>query len=145
MCDRNHVQIILGISCSQRNGADFSVFVNVANEFDGSDSGARPDEAVSWGKIKKTATPVKVSQVCQVCQCAFSEKEPLRDFSKHCKHTAACSQTKTRNSCLPGYLLCSNSPRKLVDRQAPSCRCALVIFGALCFRCTERPASSFPC
>ena len=29
-------------------------------EFDGSDSGARPDEAVSWGKIKMTAKPVKV-------------------------------------------------------------------------------------
>lgn len=43
-----------------RNGADFSVFVNTAAEFDGSDSGARPDEAVSWGKIKLTATPVKV-------------------------------------------------------------------------------------
>ena len=45
---------------SQRNGADFSVFVNTGQEFDGSDSGARPDEAVSWGKIKMTATPVKV-------------------------------------------------------------------------------------
>ena len=43
-----------------RNGADFSVFINTASEFDGSDSGARPDEAVSWGKIKKEATPVKV-------------------------------------------------------------------------------------
>ncbi|XP_076455085.1 deoxyhypusine synthase-like isoform X1 [Babylonia areolata] len=43
-----------------RNGADFSVFVNTAAEFDGSDSGARPDEAISWGKIKMTATPVKV-------------------------------------------------------------------------------------
>ena len=47
-------------ACPQRNGADFSVFVNTAQEFDGSDSGARPDEAVSWGKIKTTATPVKV-------------------------------------------------------------------------------------
>ncbi|GFO05972.1 deoxyhypusine synthase [Plakobranchus ocellatus] len=43
-----------------RNGADFSVFVNTGNEFDGSDSGARPDEAISWGKIKITASPVKV-------------------------------------------------------------------------------------
>ncbi|ESO83735.1 hypothetical protein LOTGIDRAFT_222351 [Lottia gigantea] len=43
-----------------RNGADFSVFVNTASEFDGSDSGARPDEAISWGKIKKDARPVKV-------------------------------------------------------------------------------------
>ena len=45
----------------QRNGADFSVFLNTAQEFDGSDSGARPDEAISWGKIKPTATPVKVN------------------------------------------------------------------------------------
>lgn len=44
----------------QRNGADYSVFLNTASEFDGSDGGARPDEAVSWGKIKKDATPVKV-------------------------------------------------------------------------------------
>lgn len=43
-----------------RNGADFSVFINTASEFDGSDSGARPDEAISWGKIRKTATPAKV-------------------------------------------------------------------------------------
>ncbi|GAX73928.1 hypothetical protein CEUSTIGMA_g1378.t1 [Chlamydomonas eustigma] len=43
-----------------RNGADFSVFVNTAQEFDGCDSGARPDEAISWGKIKIDAQPVKV-------------------------------------------------------------------------------------
>ncbi|CAL4147847.1 unnamed protein product, partial [Meganyctiphanes norvegica] len=43
-----------------RNGANYSVFVNTASEWDGSDSGARPDEAVSWGKIKMDATPVKV-------------------------------------------------------------------------------------
>ena len=43
-----------------RNGADFSVYINTAQEFDGSDSGARPDEAVSWGKIKVGAKSVKV-------------------------------------------------------------------------------------
>nr|CAG4635519.1 EOG090X07TT [Artemia franciscana] len=43
-----------------RNGADYSVFINTASEFDGSDSGAKPDEAISWGKIKMTAEPVKV-------------------------------------------------------------------------------------
>jgi len=43
-----------------KNGADFAVFVNTAQEFDGSDSGARPDEAVSWGKIRVDALPVKV-------------------------------------------------------------------------------------
>jgi len=43
-----------------RNGADFSLFVNTSSEFDGSDSGARPDEAISWGKIRKDASPVKI-------------------------------------------------------------------------------------
>lgn len=43
-----------------RNGADYSVFINTASEFDGSDSGARPDEAISWGKIRMDAKPVKV-------------------------------------------------------------------------------------
>lgn len=44
----------------QRNGADYAVYINTAQEFDGSDSGARPDEAVSWGKIRVDAQPVKV-------------------------------------------------------------------------------------
>jgi len=35
-----------------RNGADYAVYVNTGQEYDGSDAGARPDEAVSWGKIK---------------------------------------------------------------------------------------------
>ena len=39
-----------------RNGADFSVYINTGQEFDGSDSGARPDEAISWGKIKSLAS-----------------------------------------------------------------------------------------
>lgn len=43
-----------------RNGADYSVFINTAVDSDGSDSGARPDEAVSWGKIKMDAKPVKI-------------------------------------------------------------------------------------
>lgn len=36
------------------------MFINTGQEFDGSDSGAHPDEAVSWGKIKKDAHPVKL-------------------------------------------------------------------------------------
>jgi deoxyhypusine synthase len=35
-----------------RNGADYAVYVNSFSEFDGSDSGASPEEAKSWGKIK---------------------------------------------------------------------------------------------
>ncbi|KAF9606584.1 hypothetical protein IFM89_026846 [Coptis chinensis] len=43
-----------------RNGADYAVFIKTAQEFDGSDSGARPDEAVSWGKPRGSAKTVKV-------------------------------------------------------------------------------------
>lgn len=44
-----------------RNGAESAVYINTGQEFDGSDAGARPDEAVSWGKIKTDAKSVKVS------------------------------------------------------------------------------------
>ena len=43
-----------------RNGADYAVYINTAPEYDGSDSGAKPDEAKSWGKIKAKAEDVKV-------------------------------------------------------------------------------------
>ena len=43
-----------------RNGANHAVFVNTGVSFDGSDSGATPDEAVSWGKVRADAKPVKV-------------------------------------------------------------------------------------
>lgn len=47
-------------ACLMRNGADYAVYINTGQEFDGSDAGARPDEAVSWGKIKADAKSVKV-------------------------------------------------------------------------------------
>ncbi|KAI9800462.1 MAG: Deoxyhypusine synthase [Piccolia ochrophora] len=47
-------------ACLMRNGAESAVYVNTAQEFDGSDAGARPDEAVSWGKIKAEGESVKV-------------------------------------------------------------------------------------
>ncbi|KAL0544737.1 hypothetical protein IC582_019860 [Cucumis melo] len=43
-----------------RNSADYAFFINTAQEFDGSDSGAYPDETVSWGKIRGLAKTVKV-------------------------------------------------------------------------------------
>jgi len=43
-----------------RDGADYAVYINNAQEFDGSDAGASPDEAVSWGKIKTDGISVKV-------------------------------------------------------------------------------------
>jgi len=43
-----------------RNGTEYAVYINNSQEFDGSDAGARPDEAVSWGKITRNAESVKV-------------------------------------------------------------------------------------
>ncbi|XP_075591180.1 uncharacterized protein LOC142598102 [Dermatophagoides farinae] len=44
-----------------KNGADFAVYINTGQEFDGCDSGASPDEAISWGKINSEAQYVKVN------------------------------------------------------------------------------------
>jgi deoxyhypusine synthase len=43
-----------------RDGADYAVYINNAQEFDGSDAGATTEEAVSWGKIRPDAQRVKV-------------------------------------------------------------------------------------
>jgi deoxyhypusine synthase len=43
-----------------RDGTDYAVYINTAQEFDGSDSGARVDEAVTWAKVKPNAPNVKV-------------------------------------------------------------------------------------
>ena len=43
-----------------RNGLDYAVYINTSQEFDGSDAGAMPEEAVSWGKITPNAESVKV-------------------------------------------------------------------------------------
>ena len=43
-----------------RNGADYAIYINNAQEFDGSDAGALPDEAVSWGKLIPDSKSVKV-------------------------------------------------------------------------------------
>ena len=43
-----------------RNGCDYAVYLNTSQEFDGSDAGARPDEAVSWGKILPASRTIKV-------------------------------------------------------------------------------------
>jgi deoxyhypusine synthase len=43
-----------------REGLDYAVYVCTADEWDGSLSGARPREAVSWGKISQKADTVMV-------------------------------------------------------------------------------------
>ena len=46
-----------------RNGADYAVYINSLPEFDGSDSGASPEEAKSWGKIKGSSESMSVKVV----------------------------------------------------------------------------------
>jgi deoxyhypusine synthase len=43
-----------------KDGLDYAVYVSTADEWDGSLSGARPREAVSWGKISERAKKVMV-------------------------------------------------------------------------------------
>lgn len=43
-----------------RNGADYTVLISNGQEFDGSDAGARLDEAVSWGKVRWDGASVKI-------------------------------------------------------------------------------------
>ena len=43
-----------------KEGFDYVVYINTAQEFDGSDSGARVEEAITWGKVKVNAPNVKI-------------------------------------------------------------------------------------
>ena len=43
-----------------RGGLDYAVYISTADEWDGSLSGARPREAVSWGKISKKAKCIMI-------------------------------------------------------------------------------------
>ena len=43
-----------------RDGLDYAVYVSTADEWDGSLSGARPREAVSWGKISEKAKRIMI-------------------------------------------------------------------------------------
>ncbi|CAI5983054.1 unnamed protein product [Closterium sp. NIES-64] len=75
-----------------RNGADYAVYINTANEFDGSDSGARPDEAVSWGKIRVEAKAVKVF-------CDATIAFPLlvaETFARHLQQERAKEKQQTK-------------------------------------------------
>lgn len=43
-----------------RDGLDYAVYITTAQEYDGSDSGGNPQEAMSWAKIKVDAPNVKI-------------------------------------------------------------------------------------
>ncbi|KAG4428315.1 Deoxyhypusine synthase [Cadophora sp. M221] len=69
-------------ACLMRNGAESAVYINTAQEFDGSDAGARPDEAVSWGKIKVGADSVKVYVEATACFPLIVAATFAKDASK---------------------------------------------------------------
>ena len=46
-----------------RNGAEYSVYINTGEEWDGADSNARPDEAVSWGKLKSAGKEKNLDKI----------------------------------------------------------------------------------
>ena len=43
-----------------RNGADYGVFINTGLFEDGSDSGAKPSEALTWGKLRLNSKYSKI-------------------------------------------------------------------------------------
>jgi len=49
-----------------REGADYAIYLTTALEYEGSNAGANPEEAKSWGKIKGDAKTVKVVGDCSV-------------------------------------------------------------------------------
>jgi hypothetical protein len=67
------------------------VYVNTGQEFDGSDAGARPDEAVSWGKIKPDAENVKVGELSKtdsmwiIADCESGLRRSHRCLPAHCR------------------------------------------------------------
>ena len=77
-----------------RNGANYAVFVNTGQEFDGSDSGARPDEAVSWGKVRPDCQAVKVYAEATIIlpllvSQTFAQEEGARAAVAKAKEAAA--------------------------------------------------------
>lgn len=84
-----------------RNGADYSVFINTGLDYDGSDAGAPPDEAVSWGKIKMNATPVKVHSEASLVfpllmTQTFVPYKKERDAARKAEAEAEAEATKAR-------------------------------------------------
>ncbi|ETP50699.1 deoxyhypusine synthase [Phytophthora nicotianae P10297] len=74
-----------------RNGADYAVFVNTGQEFDGSDAGARPDEAISWGKLRLGSKPVKLYADATLVFPLIVAETFAKDFHNEKKEEAAKS------------------------------------------------------
>ncbi|KAL3797264.1 hypothetical protein HJC23_004556 [Cyclotella cryptica] len=73
-----------------RNGADYSVYINTGHKLDGSDRGASPDEAISWGKIRINADPVKVCPDATVVFPLIVSQTFAKDVKAWKKETKDC-------------------------------------------------------
>ncbi len=60
-----------------RGGLDYAVYISTATEFDGSLSGARSSEAISWGKIKEKARHIDVHLEASVALPLLMKKAGL--------------------------------------------------------------------
>lgn len=81
-----------------RNGANYSVYINTATEFDGSDSGASPDEAISWGKVSIENSCVFMSS-CLILQQQYLTLLYLESLDSIGRQT---NQSHRRgNNCVP--------------------------------------------
>ncbi len=49
-----------------REGTDYAIYLTTAQEYEGSNAGANPEEAKSWGKIKGDAKTIKVVGDCSI-------------------------------------------------------------------------------
>ncbi|KAG5180079.1 DHS-like NAD/FAD-binding domain-containing protein [Tribonema minus] len=82
-----------------RNGAEFSVFINTGSDFDGSDSGAKPDEAISWGKVKIDSRPVKLQAEATLVFPLIVAETFAKDF--HASRTAMQQQQQSQHQQQP--------------------------------------------
>ena len=66
----------------KEGGLDYAVYISTAVEWDGSLSGARPREAVSWGKVGKDAKFVNVegdaTVLLPIVYAALNERLKIR-------------------------------------------------------------------
>ncbi len=74
-----------------RNGSDYTVYLNTGVEYDGGDTGAHPDEAVSWGKIKSTTQPVKIYSEATLVMPILVSQSFVKYHDAHREECPVCS------------------------------------------------------
>jgi len=55
------------LHCIYAKGANKAVYINTSSDYDNSDSGGPPNEAITWGKLKTDADFIKVTAEVSTC------------------------------------------------------------------------------